>query len=102
MWRRISTKIRGDESATRFRHAPVTMLNMDYPECALGRDVVSMSERGELAVYKRYADGDKWLIKRKFVFNIDVFSPPFRDAEREGAQAHCSVKKHEDGDEGHR
>ena len=62
VWRRISTKIRGDESATRFRHAPVTMLNMDmYEEGALGRDVVHMSERGELAVYKRYADGDKWL-----------------------------------------
>ena len=61
VWRRISTNIRGDESATRFRHAPVTMLNMDYPECALARDVVPMSERGELAVYKRYADGDKWL-----------------------------------------
>ena len=75
------------------------MLNMDYPEGALGRDVVSMSERGEQAVY------DMLMMincEKKVVFNIDVFSPPFRDAEREGAQAHCSVKKHEDGDEGHR
>ena len=37
--------------ATRFRHAPVTMINMDYPEGALGHDGVHMSERGELAVY---------------------------------------------------